>query len=190
MAAARLPKRQFDVSEMKALAHPLRQRLLYHLAFAGPATSTSVAAAFHVSRGLASYHLRQLARHGLVQESKERAKGRERWWRLVPLDMRGLKKADAVRSDARVHAEAVGQLGLERDRDLVRRYLANRQRFREWESATMFSSSAARLTKQEMARFTEDYVRLLKRYWRPPERQPKDARPIAVLFYAFPWPGE
>lgn len=54
----------------------------------------------------------------------------------------------------------------------------------------MFSSSATRLTPEELAEFTERYVELIKSYWRPPEECPPDAEPVAVLFYAFPWPGE
>jgi len=44
--------------------------------------------------------------------------------------------------------------------------------------------------REEFDRFTEEYVGLLKRYWRPDAKMPADARPVAVLFYAFPWPGE
>ena len=54
----------------------------------------------------------------------------------------------------------------------------------------MFSSSIARLTKEELAEFTEQYVELLKRFWRTPEDAPRDAGAIVVLFQAFPWPGE
>ena len=54
----------------------------------------------------------------------------------------------------------------------------------------MFSSSIAHLTPTELERFTEEYVELVKRYWRDRDDVPADAEPVSVLFYAFPWPGE
>jgi DNA-binding transcriptional ArsR family regulator len=185
-----LRRRELGVDDLKALAHPLRQRILYQLAFAGPATSTSIAQAFGESRGAASYHLRQLERFGFIEELKERARGRERWWRLVPLDIRGLREGTKITGDTRARSTALGRMKVQRDRSLVDRYLANRHRFADWHDAAMFSSSAVHLTKKELVRFTEDYVRLLKRYIRPVARRPADAQPIAALFYAFRWPGE
>ncbi len=187
-----LPRREISTDELKALAHPLRQRILYHLAFAGPATSTSIAQAFGQSSGSTSYHLRQLARFGFVEEIRERAHGRERWWRLVPLDLRGLRSCARLTRKVRATGAALDRMKIERDRRLVDRFLANRHRFAaDWgEDRAMFSSSATRLTKQEFTRFTEEYVRLLKRYWRPEEKIPGKAQPVVALFYAFRWPGE
>ena len=186
-----LPRREISTDELKALAHPIRQRILYQLAFAGPATSTSIGAALGHSSGSASYHLRQLERFGFIDELKGRGRGRERWWRLVPLDLRGLRSGTRMTREVRVTGAALDRMRLERDRHLVDRFLANRHRFVDWGTdRAMFSSSAARLTKAEFARFTEAYVRLLKRYWRPDAKMPPGAQPIAVLFYAFPWPGE
>jgi DNA-binding transcriptional ArsR family regulator len=182
-----LPRRDIrELGELKALAHPLRQRMLYHLAFVGSASSASLARAFGESTGSTSYHLRQLARFGFIEEDRERSRGRERWWRLVPLDLRDL--ADELTDTA--EAGDLGRIRFERDRALVDRYLANRHRFGRLAEAATFSSSATHLTEDELRRFTEEYVALLKRWWRPPEERPSDAAPIAVLLYAFPWPGE
>lgn len=183
-------RRELGVDDLKALAHPLRQRILYQLAFAGPATSTSIAQAFGESRGAASYHLRQLERFGFIEEQRERARGRERWWRLVPLDIRGLRGQTQITPEVRARSRAFGRMKLQRDRGLVDRYLAHRHRFADWHDAAMFSSSAVHLTKKELVRFTEEYVRLLKKYIRPSAKRPTDAQPIAALFYAFRWPGE
>ncbi len=184
-----LPRREITVEELKALAHPLRQRILYHLASVGTANATSIAAAFAESTGATSYHLRQLERFGFVEEDAERRSGRERWWRLVPLDIRGLAEDEPDTAEARETGEALGRMRLERDRGLVDRFLANRHRLPSADAA-MFSSSIAQLTPSELERFTEEYVELVKRYWRAPEDLPADAEPVSVLFYAFPWPGE
>ena len=186
----RLPRRDLDLAALKALAHPLRQRILYHLASAGPANSTSIAQAFSESTGTTSYHLRQLERFGFIEEVTERSKGRERWWRLVPLDIRGLDEHEAHSREADLVADRLDRIRLERDRGVVDRYLGDRHHFADWDDVAMFSSSIARLTKVELAKFTEQYVELLKRFWRTSEEAPPEARAIAVFFQAFPWPGE
>jgi DNA-binding transcriptional ArsR family regulator len=185
-----LPERQFDLRGLKALAHPLRQRILYHLAFVGSANSTEVAKAFSESTGVTSYHLRQLAAAGVIEEETSRRRGRERWWRIVPLDLRGLTaeastepRADAVTADLQ-------WIRFDRDQKLITRHLAQASVDPAIEKASVFSSSAAHLTPDELVSFTEEFVTLLKRYWRNPEDRPAEASPVAVMLYAFPWPGE
>ncbi|PWI09708.1 transcriptional regulator [Streptomyces sp. NWU339] len=72
-----------DARSLRGLAHPLRMRLLNALRHGGPATASQLAAKLGESSGATSYHLRQLAAHGFVEDAPERGKGRERWWRAV-----------------------------------------------------------------------------------------------------------
>ena len=66
---------------LKAFAHPLRMRLYAELAQRGPATASQLARALGESSGQTSYHLRQLERHGFVEDDPHHTGGRERWWR-------------------------------------------------------------------------------------------------------------
>ncbi|MFE0175608.1 ArsR/SmtB family transcription factor [Streptomyces sp. NPDC059002] len=66
---------------LRGLAHPLRMRLLTSLRHDGPGTASQLAARLGESSGATSYHLRQLAEYGFVEDDPERGKGRERWWR-------------------------------------------------------------------------------------------------------------
>lgn len=77
------PLRKLDATALRALAHPLRVDLLERLRRLGPATATQLASEFSETSGATSYHLRQLARHGFVEEDAERGTKRERWWRPV-----------------------------------------------------------------------------------------------------------
>lgn len=71
-----------DPRAMRALAHPLRLRLLAELRSSGPQPVGALALTFGIASGSASYHLRTLAEHGLVVEAPELARdARERWWR-------------------------------------------------------------------------------------------------------------
>lgn len=65
---------------LRGLAHPLRMQLLISLRREGPATASQLADRLGESSGSTSYHLRQLAAHGFVEDAPERGKGRERWW--------------------------------------------------------------------------------------------------------------
>lgn len=76
--------RVVDLESLKALAHPLRVRLIDTLSTYGPATATGLADRLGESSGATSYHLRQLAKHGFVREVEGRGTGRERWWERTP----------------------------------------------------------------------------------------------------------
>ncbi|MEE1752275.1 ArsR/SmtB family transcription factor [Streptomyces sp. SP18CS02] len=77
----RPPAHELDVRSLRGLAHPLRMRLLNALRRHGPATASQLAERLGESSGATSYHLRQLAAYGFVEDDPERGKGRERWWR-------------------------------------------------------------------------------------------------------------
>ncbi|MFE2287326.1 ArsR/SmtB family transcription factor [Streptomyces sp. NPDC059443] len=75
--------RTLDAQSLRGLAHPLRIRLLGALRHDGPATASQLAERLGESSGATSYHLRQLAAHGFVEDAPEHGKGRERWWRTA-----------------------------------------------------------------------------------------------------------
>lgn len=182
--ASREPRLIADVEALKALAHPLRQRVLARLQQHGPATSADLAVEFDVDRGAASYHLRQLARFGFIEEDNERSAGRRRYWQAVPQDLR-LPRHPA---DTEVAAAAleIGRQWLERAEQDLHAYLANRERFGEFAVAAQHSFGATALTPEELAQFGEEYIAFLNRWHREPA---PGRRHISVLFHAFPTPG-
>ncbi|MFE9372056.1 ArsR/SmtB family transcription factor [Streptomyces sp. NPDC006711] len=76
-------ERILDARSLRGLAHPLRIRILKSLRHDGPATASQLAERLGESSGATSYHLRQLATHGFVEDDPGRGKGRERWWKAV-----------------------------------------------------------------------------------------------------------
>ncbi|WP_229022841.1 winged helix-turn-helix domain-containing protein [Actinomarinicola tropica] len=76
--------RVLDAAALKALAHPLRFRLLERLMERGPSTASELAREVGESSGSTSYHLRQLAAHELIVEAPDIGTGRDRWWRARP----------------------------------------------------------------------------------------------------------
>jgi DNA-binding transcriptional ArsR family regulator len=76
-----------DPADLKAVAHPLRVRMLALLRRHGPATATELAQRLDTETGSTSYHLRILAKHGFVAEAAAGPEGRrhprERRWEAV-----------------------------------------------------------------------------------------------------------
>lgn len=180
------PREISDVEELRTLAHPLRQRILRHLGQHGPATASILGKALGESSGATSYHLRMLARHGFVEEVPERAHGRERWWRSQAKDLRFPRR---VPRDPEVRAlvEQLNQLKLAADQELFASFVAERAELGEWD-VLPYSRGSLRVTLAELHEFFDEYMALLKRYQRPEEEAPPEARLIAARFFAFPVP--
>ena len=80
MSEKKPPPRVVGSEALRGLAHPLRMQLLTELWARGSATASQLAAALEESSGATSYHLRQLHKHGFVEEDPEQGTARERVW--------------------------------------------------------------------------------------------------------------
>lgn len=77
------PRPVSSVSQLKALTHPLRVRILYAVQAETAATASRIGQLVDESPASVSYHLRKLADAGFVQEAPQHGSdGRERWWRV------------------------------------------------------------------------------------------------------------
>lgn len=73
-----------DPRAWRALAHPLRLQILYHLQTTPAARATDLGNALQAPANSVSFHLRQLERYGYVErDDSPRADARERWWRTT-----------------------------------------------------------------------------------------------------------
>lgn len=71
-----------DVRVLRAIAHPVRNRILGELDAVGSMRAADVAERLGIPANQASFHLRQLAKYGLVEEDAEAARDRrDRVWR-------------------------------------------------------------------------------------------------------------
>ena len=176
-----------DANQMRVLAHPLRMRLLGALRLDGPATATALAARLGTNSGKTSYHLRQLAEVGLVEEDAERGNARDRWWRAAhggtswnAVDF--LEDPDAsVAADwmtghvARVHARWIGE------------FIDARGTWsREWLKATTMSDYHLTLTPQRLEQLGNELNELVERY--RDDEVAAGAEPVTVIIHSFPHP--
>ena len=81
------PRELTDPRAMRAMAHPVRLSLLEALNHHGQLTATEAAEHVGESPSNCSFHLRQLAKYGFVEEA-EGGTGRQRPWRVVHVGMR------------------------------------------------------------------------------------------------------
>ena len=169
---------------LKALAHPIRVRLLGALRGDGAATATSLGVQLGESSGTTSYHLRQLAAAGLVVETEGRGNGRERWWRAAQdstrLDAGALDEES--RAAAGVYLDAVADVYVAR----LRRWRATEASWpRAWQDSSTTSDDRLSLTPQEARRLGEQVEELVGSYRRGPREGDES---VAVQWQVFPEP--
>ncbi|AZM55919.1 transcriptional regulator [Streptomyces sp. WAC 01529] len=182
------PEELTDLRLLKALAQPRRQQMLQHLTVHGPATSATLARALGLNTGATSYHLRELARYGFVEEAPGSGHGRERWWRAVPGDRR-FPPRSAQSPETRRVMDHLNHLSYAADLDLFERLQREGgAELGEWADAFPCSRGTIRLTLPELREFFEEYIALLNRYKRPAADTPADARTVLTRFLAFPAP--
>src|SRR5580658_8698754 len=75
-----------DVRTMRALAHPVRIALLEALTLGGAMTATEAGERIGETPTTCSFHLRQLAKYGFVEEAGG-GRGRARPWRVTSIGM-------------------------------------------------------------------------------------------------------
>ena len=153
--------RRLGPSALRAYAHPLRLRMIQFLTDRGPATATQLSVEFGESTGQTSYHLRQLAKHGLVEDDTTRGRGRERWWKsssfhlsttaMVREDPRLLGAAQLM-LDAVVHARS----------DALRSWLAQLDHApRRWVDVSTQDQTTIHLTADETRRMNDEISAVL-----------------------------
>ncbi|GAA4012585.1 helix-turn-helix domain-containing protein [Allokutzneria multivorans] len=178
-----------DLGAAKALANPLRQRMLRELKLLGEATSTTLAERLGVTTGGTSYNLRVLAKHGFVEEIEGRGAGRERWWRHARKDVRFARRGEQG-EEMRRALDELNQLWLSEDVELFGRFLAARPGLGPWADAVPYSRGSIEVSLEELPAFFEEYLALLKKYQRAADERPPGARTVQTRFLAFPDPEE
>ncbi|SCE65620.1 Helix-turn-helix domain-containing protein [Micromonospora viridifaciens] len=192
MTEARPEQRRVTISDpqvMRALAHPARLAIMEHLSgLEGGATATECAEIAGLSPSATSYHLRALAKSGLIEEAPSRGDARERVWKAFSPSYYVESGQDAG-PDARAAELALVDAHLVRDtqrtRDWIRRAPDEPV---EWYQAAWFSDATLLLTAEELAGLNEAIQQLMSPYLRRYRRAdpPEGARTVAVQYRAMP----
>lgn len=157
------PQRHLDATSLRALAHPLRVQILAVLRDEESVTATTLAARLSETTGATSYHLRQLARHGFIDEVP--TAGRERWWRLsaVTIHMQGFEFLTHPET-REAAAFLLREIVAERTRRLAHWYATATDWPRDWQRASSDADARLRLSATEMRRLADEIAELVDRY--------------------------
>jgi DNA-binding transcriptional ArsR family regulator len=176
-----------DTAVMRAMAHPARLALLEHLRNGGPATATECAGVVDLSPSATSYHLRALARVGLVEAAPGRGDGRERLWRITAGRYEVTGVADLA-PEGREALHALLESLLAWDDVRVRRYLSQLDAEPpEWQDAAFFMDSTIQVTAEELTEVSQAVYELLERYRKDHRTDlPPGTRPVSLAIRALP----
>ncbi|WP_421735037.1 helix-turn-helix domain-containing protein [Cellulomonas sp.] len=139
--------RAIGPEELKALAHPLRMAMYDYLSEHGSATASQLGRRLGESSGQTSYHLRQLEKHGFVEDDPAHERGRDRWWRAVGYSVDGRDMLRDPRTAEAANALLQGVVA-ERAQVLSRWMLTGDTP--EWEAAALNDRTTADLTLEEL----------------------------------------
>jgi DNA-binding transcriptional ArsR family regulator len=160
----------------KTLTNPVRRRILDYIGHHREANSTSVAKALGESTGTTSYHLRKLADLRLIEEIPERSAGRERWWRLLPVDHVMAAPGDRTPEEEAALREWNSQR-LSTDIELYIRALAEYDGPDGWVHG---QRTGTWMTREDVLAFREEYLGLLRKYGHSEDEALPGARPMAI----------
>ena len=177
-----------DSRTLRALTHPVRIALIEALLLGGAMTATEVGEQIGESSTTCSFHLRQLAKYGFVEEAGG-GKGRSRPWRLTSSGM----QFRSAHADPETEMAALALVRMLRDRQFARyqTWLETSRNFpREWRDAAGSSESIIYLTPTELDELSEEVLALVLPRFRErltdPARRPPGAVPVEILMLAYP----
>lgn len=181
------PRKLTDAQTLRALAHPVRIALYEELAYGGDAmTATELGKRIGETPTTCSFHLRQLAKYGFVEEAGG-GKGRNRPWRLTSL---GWNIPAAHDPETQAAGDVVLRLSRERAFARYQRWHETKARYpREWREAADDSEYLSYVTAEELEQVNKELHTVLGRFrarLADPAKRPPGAVPVETLLLSYP----
>jgi DNA-binding transcriptional ArsR family regulator len=180
------PTVQLQGAVLRALSHPMRNRMLGLLRAYGPATATTLAARLGVNTGATSYHLRQLADAGLVEEDDERGNARDRWWKATHMGT-AFDTAELLESEPELtmgFLHGVGQVFAE---NMFHAIDELQTQSPEWVDASLISDYLFQLRPAELKSMLTEIQAVFDKYSSDlTQPLPDGAEQVSVQIQAFP----
>ncbi len=176
-----------DPTAIKALAHPARLVVIEALYAGQVLTATQCAALAGVSPSSMSYHLRTLAKYGIVVRAHEAGDARERPWQAAAESLRV-----SVEGGGRGGLAATSLLiqeALRADQEQLARLteLAVEDPDNEWVTSSNYARHRLMVTPAEAKDLVQRIDALLEKYHaRTRKRSPADALPVTATVMVVP----
>ena len=175
-----------DPRALRALAHPVRLEILERLGLEGPATATVVGDAVGISPSAASYHLRALARFGLVVDAGG-GTGRNRPWQAAGSGFM-FEPAEHVGPGAEAAVQLLSAQLIARGEQETLDFVAGESALDpDWRNASHIANATLNLTAAEAVEVVKQIDAVLAPYLRSSRTNaPTDAVPARLLLRLFP----
>lgn len=184
---------EVDAAALKAMAHPLRVQMMRILQLRKKASVTSLAEELGETTGATSYHLRQLAKFGFVEEFEPgdeadeapTAGRKQRWWRMS-VDQIHMTGFEFMRNEET--REAAGfllrEFQADRSRRLANWFATATQWPEEWQRASSDMDGNLELSPKQARALADEMAALIKKYH---ELKPgRGARTVDIQYAIFP----
>ena len=168
-----------DPRALRALAHPTRLALVGLLRREGALTATQAAGRVGESLASCSFHLRQLARWGLVEEAGG-GRGRERPWRATAF----FTSWKATAETAEAAALLGGTIAARWLEQLAGWFERMPDEPAEWRDSHQLGDIVVHLTPEELAEVGRRISKLLTAF--DLDRRPEGSRPVMLLYAGYP----
>jgi predicted ArsR family transcriptional regulator len=167
---------------LRALAHPLRWKLIEFIGREGTATATQCAQETGESVANCSYHLNLLAKYDYVEEA-EGGQGREKPWRLVHQSQNisdvGVDRETELAAQAAASSFLDYALAQIKDRSLTSHLEPE-----EWRLAIGVTNNTDYMTPDEVTEIGDTVRAMLDKFAErraDPSLRPEGARPVTIL---------
>jgi DNA-binding transcriptional ArsR family regulator len=179
-------RRVTDAKTMRALSHPVRLALIESLSVDGPLTATEASERIGESPTTCSFHLRQLARYGFVEEAGA-GPGRNRPWKMTSIGM----TMSASDREADTALSVLRRLFRERYFSRLQTWEETRGTYpKEWQDAANESEYMLWVTPEEARSLVNDVFSTLIRFQdrlAHPELRPEGSMPVEALTFFYPF---
>lgn len=182
-----------DPRAIRALAHPARIEAIDQLYSGEVLTATELANAVDVSPSAMSYHLRELAKWGVIERVDDGSDGRERRWRAAGTDLQiGTSGKAASSTASRVAHMALTRQMIDRIQKSIDQHMSRgEEEPEEWRAALEMGTYDVILTKEEMRQLGDQMRAVIEQYSASKRRDsaPEGSHKVRVMTIVVPTTG-
>ncbi|MGH3395312.1 MAG: winged helix-turn-helix domain-containing protein [Streptosporangiaceae bacterium] len=178
-----------DARTLRALSHPVRLALIEELTIGGAMTATELGERIGESPTTCSFHLRQLAKYGFVEEAGG-GKGRARPWQMTSI---GMSFGDSHNNDPEyeIASRTLALMFRERSFERYRTWMETKASYPvRWRDAAENNEAVFYVTAEELEQLNRDVTALLmSRYLdriTDKSKRPPGSVPVEVLVMTWP----
>lgn len=178
-----------SAKQMRALAHPLRMRVLGELRINGPRTVGALCDVFDEAPGTLSYHLGKLAEFGFIEEASQQSTDRrERWWQAVH-EFTNISASPDAPADERMAMTVVRHQIIDGYSATLHRAVdADSALPPEWAKPSGSSDIAAYLTAEEFAQASDELQQVLQKWHTRSDRDREGTEVVQLMAHAVRMP--